>query len=195
MSASDHLRHGRIPVTGLARTILDLGAVVSPGRVGDSVDEVVRNNQLEFADLYAVVVRDAACGRNGCGVLRRALDDRSGADQVPLSSWSRMVVDLLTGAGLQPPTCEYQILGMKGEFIAQVDLAYPRRKVLIELDSVRWHMNRESFERDRRRWNRLMLEGWSVLIFTWSDFIDHPSKVVSDVRSALAAVPPPRRTA
>ena len=82
---------------------------------------------------------------------------------------------------------EYRICRSDGSLIAQVDLAYPHRRVAIELDSVRWHHNRRSFVEDRRRWNRIMLAGWDVLNFTWDDYRDRPTDLCTQVAAACAA--------
>ena len=174
-----------VPVTGLGRTVLDVAAVVSRRQLDDTIDSVIRNGQLRLWDLYDVLVSHARRGRNGCAALRAALDARLGDDRVPLSRWSRMVSDLLVGDGLDRPRFEYPIHAADGEFIAQVDLAYPDRSLAIELDSVRWHHNLHNFNRDRRRRNRLLLAGWNVLNFTWDDYSRRPDQLCAAVAAAL----------
>ncbi|MBN4047654.1 type IV toxin-antitoxin system AbiEi family antitoxin domain-containing protein [Acidimicrobiaceae bacterium AH-315-P05] len=177
----------RIPCTGILRTVIDLGAVVSKGVVCDVVDEVLRTRGATLTDLNKVLRRDGARGRSGTAALRAALAGRGDESPVPLSSWSRMFSDLLTSAGLTSPVCEHRIVDDAGQLVAQVDLAYPEHNVAIELDSIRWHMNRTSFTTDRQRWNRLMLAGWSVLVFTWPDYQTRAPQVIDEVRCALAA--------
>lgn len=176
-----------VPCTGLARTVLDLAAVVSRKQLGRTVDAILRDRRLRLSDLYRVLGSHACRGRPGCAALRAALDDRLGDDPAPLSEWSRMVEDLLVGFGLDRPRLEYRICRNDGTLIAQVDLAYPQRRVAIELDSVRWHHNRRSFVEDRRRRNLIMLAGWDVLNFTWDDYIDRPADLCTQVEAACAA--------
>ena len=95
-----------------------------------------------------------------------------------------MVEDLLVDAGLARPRLEFRACAADGEFLAQVDLAYPVHRVAIELDSVRYHLNRESFVADPRRRNRLTIAGWTVLSFTWDDYINHPSALCDAVSAA-----------
>ena len=173
-----------VPVTGLDRTILDLAGVVTRKRLDRTIDAVLRDRQLRPSDLYAVLASHARRGRNGCAALRAALDDRLGDDAVPLSEWSRMVECLLVEHGFPRPRLEYRICRADGSLIAQVDLAYPDRRVAIELDSVRWHHNRRSFVEDRRRRNRTMLAGWDVLSFTWDDYINRPTDLCTQVEAA-----------
>jgi len=177
----------RIPCTGLLRTVIDLGAVVSRSSVSDIVDELLRTRRTTLTELNTLLRHDGARGRSGTAALRHSLGGRGEKSPVPLSSWSRRFSDLLTDGGLRPPSCEYRIVDAAGKLLAQVDLAYPEHNVAIELDSVRWHMNRSSFVGDRQRWNRLMLAGWSVLVFTWSDYKNRVPQVLDEVRRALAA--------
>ncbi len=181
----DHEAVQGIPCTTLARTIVDLGAVVSRGLVEDAVDQVLRTGRLELADLYAVLVSHARRGRDGCGVLRSVLDERLPGQGIPLSRWSRLVADLLVDGGLPPPVFEYRVTAPSGALVAQVDLAYPASRVAIELDSVRWHLSRRAFERDRRRCNGLAVHGWRVLSFTWSHYAETPELLISTVRNLL----------
>ena len=95
-----------------------------------------------------------------------------------------MVADLLIESGLSRPVMEYPIHTPSGRFVAQVDLAYPDRRVAIELDSRRWHLNRVSFDRDPERRNRLTIVGWTVLNFTWSHYTNDPRSLCSTVAAA-----------
>lgn len=175
-----------IPTTGISRTVLDLAAVVSYSRFERAVDAVLRQKLCEWPDLYEVLVLHSVQGRNGCGPLRSLLDARYGEKTIPDSSWNRMVGQLLTRNGLPDPTFEHEIQDESGRFAGRVDLAFPRRRIAIELDSVRWHLNRDSFEKDPRRKNQLTLLGWTVLTFTWSDYVDRPAELIRVVSNALA---------
>ncbi len=180
-----------IPVTGVGRTVLDVAAVVGRRQLDDTIDAVLRDGRLRLWDLHDVLVAHARRGRNGCHALRVALDARIGDGGVPLSRWSRMVSALLAGAGLDQPCFEYPIHSADGEFIAQVDLAYPDQHLAIELDSVRWHHNLHNFSHDRQRRNRLLLAGWDVLNFTWDDYARRPDQLCATVAAAVA--PPEQR--
>ena len=54
-------------------------------------------------------------------------------------------------------------------FVAEVDLAFPRLKIAIELDGSH-HLEAEVRERDLPRQNDLVLLGWTVLRFSWKRF-------------------------
>lgn len=174
-----------IPCTGLARTLLDLAALLDRRLLERAVDAALRDQRLRYVDLYNVIARHAANGRNGLVPLRAVLDERCADDPVPLSDWSRWVGELLTDSGLPAPTLEHRVHDADGRFVAQVDLAYPIQRLAVELDSIRWHHNRESFESDRNRRNRLIAAGWDVMAFTWREYTERPDSLCAVVAQTL----------
>lgn len=174
-----------LPTTGITRTVLDLAAVLPYSRFERAIDAVLRQEKCEWPELYEVLALHSIQGRNGCGPLRALLDARYGDESIPDSAWNRMVAELIIRSGVGIPNYEYTVRDSQGRFVARVDLAFPQQRVAIELDSVRWHLNRESFEKDPRRKNKLVLLGWTVLTFTWSDYIDRPASLVQAVADAL----------
>lgn len=173
-----------IPCTGLTRTVIDLAASVGPHRLEGAVDALIREDILTWPDLRNVLIDHARRGRDGCGKLRALLEIRYGDSSVPLSNWSRRVQRLLTDANCGLAVLEYTVRDQHDRWVAQVDLAYPADRVAIELDSVRWHFNKTSFQEDPRRRNRLIVAGWTVLHFTWRDYQDHPDRLCETVRRA-----------
>ena len=179
-----------VPCTGVARTVLDLASVVPRRRLIGTIDAVLRDRMARPSDLYRVLASHARRGRDGSAALAEALAERLGDDPVPLSEWSRMVEDLLVAAGLPRPRLEYRILRPDSRLLAQVDLAYPDHRVAVELDSVRHHLNHESFMSDPRRRNALTVAGWTVLTFTWDDYV-HRSATLCQQVAAACRLPTP----
>ena len=175
----------KIRCTGPARTVLDLASVVPRKQLDRTINAVLRAKQLRLSDLWAVLASHTKPGRNGCTALRSALEARCTEGGIPLSDWSRMAADLLVDARLPRPVFEYQIIDKDDSLVAQVDLAYPDERLAIELDSVRWHLNVESFVEDPRRRNATQLAGWTVLSFTWDDYAKHPNDLCAAVARAL----------
>lgn len=181
----DRCLRGGVPCTGLVRTIVDLGAVQSIRRLELAAESAMRTSDISWVDLRTGLIRHARQGRDGCGRLRLLLEARHGADELPRSEWSRLVATVITDAGLPKPRLEHAVHGQNGEVIAEVDLAWPRQKVMVELDSIRWHLNRRSFERDRARRNRMRVLGWTVLEVTWAQTIGSRQAFLKLIRSAL----------
>ena len=186
MALADPVERDGLLVTGAARTVIDVAAVVGPRRFEWLIDAVVRQELCAWTDLYSLLQCHSIQGRNGCGPLRRILEARNPEASVPDSAFNRMVGQLLAARGLPTPSFEYEVKDSRGAFLARVDLAYPRQRVAIELDSKRWHMNSGSFVKDPRRRNALVVNGWTVLSFTWADYAERPTQVVNVIRDSLA---------
>jgi very-short-patch-repair endonuclease len=53
------------------------------------------------------------------------------------------------------------------DFTCYVDVIFSNLKLAIEIDGRLFHTGAEVFETDRWRQNKLVLDGWCVLRFTW----------------------------
>lgn len=63
-----------------------------------------------------------------------------------------------------------------GNFVGRVDLVYPDRRLILEVDSFRFHGGRMSFEHDRNRVNALGSMGWVVLHVTHLMISEDPER-------------------
>jgi very-short-patch-repair endonuclease len=82
-----------------------------------------------------------------------------------------------------------EITGWKANFAVGgyvIDIAFPAQRVAIQIDGWAFHSDQAAFQNDRVRQNRLALQGWQVLRFTWLDLTQHPERVLAQVRAALS---------
>ncbi len=135
-----------IPVTGINRTLLDCGAVVTVRRLERLVESAIRQRLTTWPELTQTLSRHSRKGRDGCGKLRTLLEMRLGDQTVPLSDFSRLIANLLADNDLPEPVLEHRIHAADGSFIMQADLAWPLRKKAWELDGLAFH-----FRADRAR--------------------------------------------
>jgi len=68
------------------------------------------------------------------------------------------------------------------------DVVFDRMKLVLEVDGLAYHTTPERFERDRRRQNRLVLAGWTVLRFTWRDITARPAYVLATIQDVHATL-------
>ncbi len=66
--------------------------------------------------------------------------------------------------------------------------AYPALKLAIEIDGYEERDSLTSLAADTRRQNLLVLEGWTILRFTWLDIVLDPDTVARQILAALAAL-------
>jgi hypothetical protein len=189
----DAVLAGGIPATGVDRTILDLGAVLSLVVLEKAAESALRRRLTTWPRLHSVLQLHSRRGRDGCGVLRALLEDRYGDPAVPLSQWGRDVARRFYDANLPPCRVEYRVVDELGRHVLQVDLAFPEYRVAVELDSVAFHLSRRSFERDRRIRNELRRLGWVVVEVTWRQWETASDHVIAQVQGALASRSPTLR--
>lgn len=162
---ADVRRVGAIPTLSVARTIVDLSNRCTDVRLGELVDEGLRRRILSIASLHAVARRlpTIAPGRSPQRVTR-ILAVRTGGYEPGDSELESRVLRAITAAGLPEPVRQHRVV--VGERTYYLDLAYPDRKVAIEVDGFDYHRDRGAFDGDRRRQNDLVGAGWTVLRFT-----------------------------
>jgi very-short-patch-repair endonuclease len=68
------------------------------------------------------------------------------------------------------------------------DVVFDLAKLVLEVDGLAYHTTPERFERDRRRQNRLVAAGWTVLRFTWRDITDRPAYVLATIQDVFASL-------
>lgn len=182
---SDRVKIGGIPVTGVERTLLDLGAVRPISQVAAALDAaLVRElTTLDRLDEYLRLV--AKRGRRGCKGLRRLIRQRVSIGKAPESPLETRFFQLMLAEGLPSPELQFEIRH-EGRFVARVDFAWPTEKVILEMDGFRYHSGHVRWERDRARRNELTLLGWRILHGTWSDAYRRPRLLLDRVATALA---------
>ncbi len=164
-----------IPVTTVARTLLDVAAICRVDQLQRAIEAAERRDLLDLRDLE----REMAPGRRGVRGLRVALRDYHDPGYTR-SELERRFARLCRSAGIPPPAMSTWI----GD--QEVDAVWEDEKVAVQLDGYEFHRTRAAFERDRIRDADLQLAGYRVLRITHRRLTDEPYEVVSAVRSLLA---------
>lgn len=173
-----------IPVTGIERTLLDLGACCYERRVAIAVDSALRRGLTSSVELDAYLGLVAKRGRRGCRLLRRIVQVRMQVRSAPESPLETMFFQTMVQSGLPLPELQHEVWD-RGAFVGRVDFAWPEQKVALEMDGYEFHSGKEYWERDRSRRNALTSLGWRVLHGTWSDAEKAPARLLNRVAKAL----------
>ncbi|RKN35372.1 endonuclease domain-containing protein [Micromonospora musae] len=170
--------HAGIRVTTPVRTCWDLAQWLAVEEAVAVVDGLVRRRLVRVETLQGHA--HARLGLRGWKRLLRVADLADpGAESRPES----VLRVRLVMAGLPRPVTQF-VVEHDGRFVARVDLAWPRFRVAVEYDGV-WHHDPEQLHRDRRRLNRLVGQGWTVLHVTAKRLKDDFEGVVTEIRHAL----------
>ncbi|MCZ7527271.1 MAG: DUF559 domain-containing protein [Acidimicrobiia bacterium] len=174
-----------IPVTTVARTLLDLGGVVSSYWLEAALEDALRRGLVTIAELVARVDDLGVRGRPGVAAVRRVIEERG--DAAPLESALEVRVwRLLRLSGLPLPRRQYPVEAGGASY--RLDFAWPHERVAVEADGYAVHGGREAFQSDRVRLTALAGAGWRVLHVTWEDCSRRPEPFLRDLRRALAGV-------
>jgi hypothetical protein len=167
-----------IRVTSVPRTLLDLADTLSPQALTRAVHEAERLRLLDMRAMQETLA--TANGRRGRRKLEAALAIQDpGPTRSPLEE---LFADLIAATDLPAPKRNVHI-DANGRLM-EVDVLWPREKVVVELDGAASHHTRRAFEDDRRRDATLAAEGYRVLRLTWAR-VTHDRKAVERELRAL----------
>lgn len=180
--ASDRTVAGGLACTSAARTLFDLGAVLSEFEVEGLVHRAVRAGTVTAAELDALLRRLARRGRNGTTTMRAILDRL--VETGPVESHLELrVLRVLRDHGVPLPEVQVWVRAMGRNY--RLDFAWTRERVFLEGDGFGIHTERDAFETDRSRQNRLVREGWLPLRYTDRMLREEPGRVATEVREVL----------
>jgi hypothetical protein len=168
-----------IPVTGAARTIVDLADVYSTARLGPMLDYALVQRLLRRGELVG-----RSAGRKGTGVLTVLLGERPDVVRPMGSEFEAGLFRALQQAGLPLPVPQYRVVMPDGSEVF-LDFAYPDVRLALEADSYLWHASLAAWQRDRARNGELVAMGWSILPITWDLVMFQPAEMARRVRGAL----------
>jgi very-short-patch-repair endonuclease len=163
-------------------TIVDLGVVLPPMDVAESI---VRGRQLRLFEVDGVrrtIEKLARPGRTGIGAARDAVELAMIGER-PADSILELRFHHGPGQMLPPYTYQHEIVIGRRRY--RIDFAYPSVKVAIEVDGLDKRRTLASLSHDARRGNQIGLDGWFVLHFTWDRIMEEPLVVVAEIITAL----------
>jgi hypothetical protein len=170
-----------IPCTTVARTLLDLAAVVPRRVVERAFDEAAFREVLDAAAIEDVLAR--AGKHRGAGVLRGILDDHSPGSTRTRNDLEEAFLAICDRAGLPRPEVNAWIALDPNGY--EADFLWRGQRLIAETDGAAAHATRRGFERDRRRDQQLTLAGWRVVRFTYDQVFDEPGSVETTVVGLL----------
>jgi hypothetical protein len=150
-----------IPVTTVARTLLDLAAILNAHELNRALERAEALRLSDSTPLVALIERHH--GRRGTANLRTAIRDGL-RPAVTKSELERRFLTFLDEGGLPRPRTNVW-LDLGGEWL-EVDCAWPEQRVIVELDSRAYHQTTAAFEGDRKRDRKLQAAGWRPIRVT-----------------------------
>lgn len=162
------VKHRGIPATTVLRTLVDL----SRGRLPThSLNAAVRQaGRLHRVDLQPL--RD----QPRLGPIVRLYDPLIGLTESELEA---LFLALCTKFRLPAPQPQEWFGSHRADF------TWHEHRLVVELDSRRWHDNDVNFLTDRRKERAIRAAGYEVLRFTWAEIVHEPAGVAAEIRAAM----------
>jgi very-short-patch-repair endonuclease len=177
----DEVAHVRgIPVTTVARTVVDLAAVVPMPLVERAINEAEYRGLLKAESLAELEERYS--GRRGIRTITWIVEGLNAG--VTRSELEARFLRFLRKGGLPLPRLNVNLV-IDGRWI-QCDCVWHERRVIVELDGRAAHATAAAFERDRARDRALAAHGWRVVRVTWRQMRDEPQALAADLSGILA---------
>ena len=173
----DILTHDGLPVTTVARTLIDAAPSLPFRDLRVALAEAEYRKLLDLDELAHALGR----GRRGSAALRRALDRHMPQLARVRSELERRFLELCERHGLPLPEVNVKVAGFT------VDALWRAQRLVVELDGRAAHDGPSRAEADRRRELALRAAGFTVYRYTWHQVTREPQRVVADVRAAPAA--------
>ena len=170
-----------IPCTSVARTLLDLGAVLPRRVVERAFNQAEVLRVLDMRQIDDVLAR--AGGHRGAATLRAIIRDYSGPT-LTRNDLEEAFLAICRTAGLPHPEVNVWIALQPIGY--EVDFLWRRQRLIAEADGRDPHTTRLAFEHDRIRDQRLMLAGYQVVRFPRRQVLEDPASVAATLQTLLA---------
>lgn len=173
---SETTTHRAIPVTSVARSLLDGAAILAPHAVSRAVE---RSEIVRLFDLAAVAHALRLHPTHPGGARLRSAIELFGDDEITRSDLEAMMLGICDAHRLPRPLVNHIVEG------EEVDFFFREQRLIVETDGRETHLTRAAFERDRARDAHLAVAGYRVVRFTYRQVLRDPSAVAATLRALL----------
>jgi hypothetical protein len=168
-----------IPVTTVARLLLDQAETLTRQRLRTLLEATLRREVFDLTEVNATIERNP--GRHGIGPLRAAIAEVADEPPWTQSEKERHFLEFCRAYGIPEPSCNVVVNG------EVVDFYWPAAELIVEVDGWDSHKGRGSFENDRRKDAKHQVAGSRVLRYTARRIDREASAVEAEIRTMLSA--------
>ena len=178
ITPTDITEHDGLPVTTVARTLIDLASSLSPHRLKRVVH---RAEHLRLLDTHSLDEQFARANGRRTHPRRQALQTLENHDpDITRSTLEERFLALVLEAQLPRPEVNVMVGGH------EVDFFWPEHRLIVETDGAATHFTRTAFEDDRRRDAELTTLGHRVVRFTRRQVVKQPRATLATLVLLLA---------
>ncbi|MFL5825023.1 MAG: hypothetical protein ACJ76V_00720 [Thermoleophilaceae bacterium] len=178
LDQQDVTARNRIPVTTIARTLLDLSAVLNKRQLTYVIEQAERQQRFDKAAIKETSERNPR--HPGLTALRAAVTTFEPEMTHTRSDLERELLDLCRRFGLPTPSMNVVVAGHT------VDAFWPEHGLVVEVNSDRYHGTRRARANDAKRAADLQLAGHEVYPVAESALLNEPRTVAETIAAFLA---------
>lgn len=172
--------HRGIPVTTVARTLLDVAAALTPPRIARTVEQTEIRRLFDLSAIDRTLARHP--GHPGAARLRKALSLYS-EDEFTRSELEKAFLALCAAHDIPRPLVNHIVQGQ------EVDFFWPHQRLIVETDGRATHLTHAAFESDRARDARLLALGYRTMRVSDRQVRLDAATVAATLRAVLGAGP------
>jgi very-short-patch-repair endonuclease len=163
-----------VPVTSVARTVVDLARFLAESELARAFHEAAVRHHTNPEQVEAILARRH--NWPGARTLRRVV---WGDAAVTVGRLEARFLALVKATRLPQPGMNRRVDGR------HVDRRWPEHKLTVELDGYRYHKTRHAWEQDRQREREARARGDEFRRYTWRDVAEDPAPMLRDLRRLL----------
>jgi very-short-patch-repair endonuclease len=164
-----------IPVTTVARTLVDLADVLDDRSLARALNEAQLKRLVRLDELAALLPQ--LKGRHAAKRLRPFVQR---PDAPTRSVLEDAFLNLVERHALPRPEVNQRLAGY------EVDMLWRKQRLVAELDGRRYHEHARAFEHDRDKDATLLAAGYRVVRVTWRRLVDEPKREAERLRALLS---------
>jgi hypothetical protein len=166
--------HFGIPVTTVARTLIDLGEVLDDRALARAVNDAQIKHRVRLNQVAALLIQHD--GRRSQPRLHALLNHSDAPTRSVLEDTFLAFVEC---HALPRPEVNQRVAGY------EVDMLWRRQRLIAELDGRRFHEHSRAFEHDRDKDATLLAAGYRVIRVTWQRLARQPEREAERLRALL----------
>ncbi len=185
LTAQDVTTVNGIPCTNVARTLLDLAAVLRRRPVERAFDQAEMERTLNLRAIADQLARNP--NHRGAKIVKAILAEHYIGKTPTASELEEAMFALCQRTRMPLPEVNQWLDLGDGEPPIKADFLWRRQRVILETDGAKYHGTHQARERDPRRDQRAMLAGWRPIRTTWRQVMHRPHELEATMPRFLAA--------
>jgi very-short-patch-repair endonuclease len=176
LAPGDIVEDQGLRVTSPSRTLLDLAGEGASKR---ALERALDQAEIGRLHLPVVELLPRCRRRQGAPKLRAVLEWHTAGSTITESEAEEAFLAIVRRAGLPEPIPHCHVLGRRRDF------AWPKQRIVVEVDGWRYHRTVQAADRDTVRDNAATLAGWLALRFTRRRVVLRSNEVQRDLIQAF----------